>query len=357
MPDQHHPVAHRRRSSASPTSCRCSTRRRTCARRSSRSSRRTTPAPSRCSSPSARRSTAPSELRRRPRGPRRRACACSRTRSARPRPASTSASALRGTRSSCASTRTRCCRSTTRASRSRRARAHRRRQRRRHHGRARRDAVRARGRAGVHDTKVGLGGSAFHVGGARGPGRDGVPRRASGATALERVGLFDEAIKRGQDWELNRRLRETGGTVWFTPELAVTYRPRSSVARLARQMFSTGLWRGELARRFPAANGIRYFIPPVMVLGVALGILLGHRRHRAGRSSGRRRGCCWASSCPRSTLLFVVAATLAVRARAAASAWRCWFLVVLPCIHVCWGVGFVLGYLSLTSNIAKHTGR
>ncbi|MDQ1588229.1 MAG: succinoglycan biosynthesis protein ExoA, partial [Microbacteriaceae bacterium] len=34
-----------------------------------------------------------------------------------------------------------------------------------------------------------------------------------------------------------------------------------------------------------------------------------------------------------------------------------WFLIVLPCIHFCWGIGFVLGYLSLTRNITAHTGR
>lgn len=206
----------------------------------------------------------------------------------------------------------------------------------------------------AYTTKVGLGGSAFHVGGAEGPAETvylGVFRRS----ALERVGLFDETIKRGQDWELNRRLRETGGTVWFTPELAVTYRPRASVERLARQMFSTGLWRGELARRFPAANGIRYFMPPLMVLGVTLGLIagiLGIVQAAMGATPWLLLGFV----VPVVYLLFVVVATLAyARGRGAAVAW--WFLVVLPCIHVSWGVGFVLGYLSLTSNIAKHTGR
>ena len=61
-----------------------------------------------------------------------------------------------------------------------------------------------------------------------------------------------------------------------------------------------------------------------------------------------------AALCPRAWT--IVAATFVyARGRGAAVAW--WFLVVLPCIHVSWGVGFVLGYLSLTSNIAKHTGR
>ncbi|WP_430645811.1 glycosyltransferase family 2 protein [Agromyces sp. GXS1127] len=206
----------------------------------------------------------------------------------------------------------------------------------------------------AYTTPVGLGGSAFHVGGHEGPAETvylGVFRKS----ALERVGLFDETIKRGQDWELNRRLRQTGGTVWFTPELAVTYRPRSSMERLARQMLSTGLWRGELARRFPAANGIRYFVPPAMVVGVVVGLVLGVIGI-VQAATGQAPWLLLGFAVPLVYLLFVVAATIAyARGRGAATA--AWFLLVLPCIHVAWGTGFVLGYLSLTSNIAKHTGR
>lgn len=206
----------------------------------------------------------------------------------------------------------------------------------------------------AYGTKVGLGGTPWHVGGHEGPAETvylGVFR----TSALRRVGLFDEGIKRGQDWELNRRLRETGGTVWFTPRLSVTYRPRSSLDRLGRQMFSTGLWRGELARRFPAANGIRYFVPPVMVLGVILGLVAGVLGI-AQASLGAAPWLLAGFAVPLVYLLFVVVATIAY-ARGQGAATAAWFLVVLPCIHVSWGLGFVLGYLSLTSNIAKHTGR
>ncbi|WP_400999413.1 glycosyltransferase family 2 protein [Agromyces sp. GXQ0307] len=206
----------------------------------------------------------------------------------------------------------------------------------------------------AYTTPVGLGGSAFHVGGHEGAVETvylGVFRKS----ALERVGLFDETIKRGQDWELNRRLRQSGGTVWFTPELAVTYRPRSSLERLARQMFSTGLWRGELARRFPAANGLRYFVPPAMVVGVVLGLVLGVVGV-VQAATGQAPWLLIGFAVPIVYLLFVVAATL-VYARRRGGATAAWFLLVLPCIHVAWGTGFVLGYLSLTSNIAEHTGR
>ncbi|WP_394555187.1 glycosyltransferase family 2 protein [Agromyces sp. MMS24-JH15] len=206
----------------------------------------------------------------------------------------------------------------------------------------------------AYTTKVGLGGSSFHVGGEEGPA-DTVYLGVFRKDALERVGLFDETVKRGQDWELNRRLRETGGTVWFTPKLAVTYRPRASLDRLARQMFSTGLWRGELARRFPGSTGIRYLIPPVTVIGVVLGTLTG----LVGLVQLAVGAAPWALLgflAPAVYALFVVAAMLAVaRGRGAGTAG--WFLVVLPCIHVAWGSGFVLGSLALTSDIARHTGR
>ena len=206
----------------------------------------------------------------------------------------------------------------------------------------------------AYTTKVGLGGSSFHVGGAEGPADTvylGVFRRE----ALLRVGLFDERIKRGQDWELNRRLRADGGTVWFTPALAVTYRPRSTLERLARQMFSTGLWRGELARRFPGASGIRYFVPPVMVVGVLLGLLLGV----IGLVQAAMGVTPWlllGFAIPAIYLVFVIVAAL-LYARGHGARTGLWFLVVLPCIHVFWGAGFVPGYLALTSNIAEHTGR
>jgi hypothetical protein len=57
---------------------------------------------------------------------------------------------------------------------------------------------------------------------------------------------------------------------------------------------------------------------------------------------------------PLGYLAVVLAATLAGRDEFR-TALR--FLVVLPCIHFCWGIGFVLGYLTFTRNISAHTGR
>ena len=204
--------------------------------------------------------------------------------------------------------------------------------------------------ARAYGSRIGLGGTPHHVGGAAGPAETaylGVFRKHR----LLEVGLFDEQVKRGQDWELNRRLRATGGTVWFTPELVVVYRPRSSLRKLVRQFVATGLWRGELARRFPRANSLRYLVPPAMVISVGLGMVLG--------AVGLISGAGWltfAFVAPALYLAVVAAASATVVATDGLHA-ALWFLVVLPCIHFGWGIGFVLGFLKLTRNITAQTGR
>jgi succinoglycan biosynthesis protein ExoA len=207
----------------------------------------------------------------------------------------------------------------------------------------------------AYGSRVGLGGTPHHVGGQAGPAETaylGVFRR----DRLFAVGLFDEGIKRGQDWELNRRLRTTGGTVWFTPELVVTYRPRPSLRRLVRQFVATGLWRGELARRFPAGNGVRYFVPPAMVLAVALGLVAGLVGVVGALLHTPAAWALLGFTVPAVYVLFVLLGTLAVSRRSDAAT-RLWLLVVLPCIHVGWGVGFIIGFLTRTSDLTTHTGR
>lgn len=204
--------------------------------------------------------------------------------------------------------------------------------------------------AHAYGSREGLGGTQHHVGGKAGPADTaylGVFQRHR----LVEVGLFDEDVKRGQDWELNRRLRATGGTVWFTPELTVVYRPRSSLRKLIRQFVATGIWRGELARRFGTANSIRYFVPPAAVLAVLAGTIVG--------IVGLATGWPWlllGFATPAVYGIFVIAASVVATGLEGLRA-GLWYLIVLPCIHFGWGIGFVLGFLNLTRNITAHTGR
>lgn len=121
---------------------------------------------------------------------------------------------------------------------------------------------------------IGVGNARFHVGGSAGEAETvylGVFRRE----ALERVGGYDTHFARAQDWEMNHRIRLTGGTVWFTPELKVTYRPRSSLRALGRQYFHYGRWRRVVARHHEGTINLRYLAPPVMVVGTSAAIVVG----------------------------------------------------------------------------------
>ena len=121
---------------------------------------------------------------------------------------------------------------------------------------------------------IGVGNSAFHVGGEAGEAETvylGVFRRA----ALERVGGYDVHFARAQDWEMNHRIRETGGRVWFTPDLRVTYRPRGTLRALGKQYFHYGRWRRVVARHHEGTINLRYLAPPVMVVGTTAALVTG----------------------------------------------------------------------------------
>lgn len=121
---------------------------------------------------------------------------------------------------------------------------------------------------------LGVGNSRFHVGGEAGPA-DTVYLGAFRRSALQRVGGYDPRYARAQDWEMNHRIRESGGLVYFTPDLRVTYRPRATTKTLAKQYFLYGRWRRVVARSHQGTINARYLAAPMMVTGVGGATALG----------------------------------------------------------------------------------
>ena len=197
--------------------------------------------------------------------------------------------------------------------------------------------------ARAYNSPVGLGGGAYHGGATEGEAESaylGVLRRA----VLDEVGLFDETIRRGEDWELNLRIRRAGYRVWFDPSLSVTYWPRESWTRLIRQFSATGRWRGELVRRYGRGNSLRFFAPPALVVTMILGIVIGVLQ-ATGVISG------WWSVAASVVYLPVIAYAVLVVVVAlgpgGGKGWRdkLWTAAVLPTMHLSWGWGFVVGVL------------
>jgi hypothetical protein len=208
--------------------------------------------------------------------------------------------------------------------------------------------MRAKGRtpfqiAAAHgyNSKFGLGGGRYHGGTEEGAAESaylGVFRR----DILASVGGFDETLKRGEDWELNLRIRAAGHLVWFDPELAVAYWPRENWNKLGRQFAATGTWRGELVRRYGGRNPLRFFVPPLLVVNLVLSAVLAVLQ-LTGVMSGWPSAV--ASAIYLGPLSYVVLVLIVAFGSQKGSTWRDkWlFVLVLPTMHLSWGAGFIVG--------------
>jgi len=197
--------------------------------------------------------------------------------------------------------------------------------------------------ARAYNSPIGLGGGAYHGTTHEGEAESaylGVMRRA----VLEEVGLFDESIRRGEDWELNLRIRQAGHKVWLDPQLSVTYWPRESWWRLARQFRATGAWRGELVRRFGRSNGLRFFAPPALVLNVALALLVALLQ-LTGVLAGIASAVASVVYLPLIAYVLLVIAVALQPGGGRTVRERIWTLAVLPTMHLAWGAGFLVGVL------------
>lgn len=186
-------------------------------------------------------------------------------------------------------------------------------------------------------SRLGVGQASFHVGGEEGP----APTVYLGAfrrSVLEKLGGYDETFLRAQDWELNHRIRDNGGLVWFTPAMTVTYRPRSTLRALAKQYADYGRWRRVIMREHQGTASARYLAPPAAVLAVAAGTVLGVAGWRPALVAplGYAAAVLAGSA--------VVGRDLPTRAQA-------WLPVVLATMHGSWGVGFLSSSRSLRAPV------
>jgi succinoglycan biosynthesis protein ExoA len=180
--------------------------------------------------------------------------------------------------------------------------------------------------AAAMSSRFGAGDATFHYGGAEGP-TDTVYLGVFDRAAIERAGLFDERLVRNQDYELNIRLRQAGGVVWFDPELSVTYRPRGTLRALARQYFEYGRWKRSVIRRHPRSLRWRQAVPPAVTIAITLGAVAGLSRREAWLVPGA----------------YATAVAIAAANTGKTSGRRARLLAIFPTMQLSWGAGFLLG--------------
>ena len=181
---------------------------------------------------------------------------------------------------------------------------------------------------------IGVGASRFHTGGSAGS-VDTVYLGVFKRSALIDVGGYDSRFTRAQDWELNYRLREKGGVIWFNPNLTVTYRPRSTFRSLAKQYFEYGRWRAAVTRYHKGTANFRYLAPPINVFLQAFSILLG---------------AFWAPVFFIPIFTYLGAILIAALVIGKSWAERVRLPIVLIIMHFSWGIGFITSPRTLISN-------
>ncbi len=203
----------------------------------------------------------------------------------------------------------------------------------------------------------GVGAARFHTGGEAGPADTaylGVFRRE----AIEQVGGYNEQFQIAEDWELNHRIRQAGGLVWFQPALRVTYRPRTTVAELGLQYFRYGRWRRVVARQHAGTINLRYLAPPLAVTAVAAGTVTG-LAGIAGLAAGQSGSWPAALTIGFAVPLGYAAAVVGIAARASrelAPGVAARLPVVLATMHMCWGSGFLSSPKSLVPDRRPEVG-
>jgi glycosyltransferase involved in cell wall biosynthesis len=183
-------------------------------------------------------------------------------------------------------------------------------------------------------SKLGVGSSKFHTGGSAGESET-VYLGTFKKSAVIAAGGFDERYIRAQDWELNHRLRKNGGLIWFDPRLVVTYRPRNTFRKLAKQYFQYGRWRRVITRQHQNTVNFRYLAPPIAVLVILLSIFFAVLINPVFI-----------------TPIFIYFASLVVGGIFIGKKLTDKFLMplVLATMHISWGIGFISSPKKLFKN-------
>ena len=183
-------------------------------------------------------------------------------------------------------------------------------------------------------SKLGVGSSKFHTGGSAGESET-VYLGTFKKSAVIAAGGFDERYIRAQDWELNHRLRKNGGLIWFDPRLVVTYRPRNTFRKLAKQYFQYGRWRRVITRQHQNTVNFRYLAPPVAVLVILLSMIFAVLINPVFI-----------------TPIFIYFASLVIGGTFIGKkiADKLLMPLVLATMHISWGIGFITSPKKLFKN-------
>jgi succinoglycan biosynthesis protein ExoA len=145
---------------------------------------------------------------------------------------------------------------------------------------------------------------------------------------FETTGLFDTRLVRNQDDEFHYRAKSRGIKIYQYPPIRLYYSPRSNFNSLFKQYFQYGLYKPLVLKKIKSEIKLRHLIPSLFVCYLIAGIFFMDY---------------WFYFLPLALygisniyVSFFNIKSVSVKLR---------ILMALPCIHVAYGIGFLLGIL------------
>jgi succinoglycan biosynthesis protein ExoA len=159
---------------------------------------------------------------------------------------------------------------------------------------------------------------------------------------LVELGGWDEQILTNEDFELDFRLRKMGHRVIFDPAVWATYRPRESLPAIVGQYARYGRWKAEMLAGAPESIRPRQLAPPGLLITI-VAALVPWPLARLARGG-----------------LAAYALIVGGAAARSDSGWR--LGVLLPAMHLAWGLGLmarlpVAALRRLSAAGRTHSGR
>ncbi len=194
------------------------------------------------------------------------------------------------------------------------------------------DTIWGKANAILNYSRFGIGGSAFRVG-TRPNDVDSVPFGTFPRAVLTLVGGMREDLRRGEDNEINSRIRKAGYRVYFDPSIVSSYYARPTLSSSCKQMFANGESIGHLFYVDKKSIGLRHLVPFFFVIALIIGI------------SGA-----FINSFVLYTFLMLIGLYLLCDfcASVIASRYHGWDLLIplfilFFCVHVSYGIGTIVG--------------
>jgi len=141
------------------------------------------------------------------------------------------------------------------------------------------------------------------------------------------TGLFDERLVRNQDDEFHYRAKSKGIKIYQSPDIKLYYSPRSSFSSLFKQYFQYGLYKPLVLKKIKSEIKTRHIVPAFFVLYILFSVFLAF----------------YSIYFFAPLVVYALLIGFVSFFNTKSSRVRMRILVALPCLHIGYGSGFLLG--------------